>query len=99
MADLEKALPEARFEYLDAMYPDFKIDVKKEQEQLVWADVILLKFPIFWYSMPSLLARWMEQTFEHGFSHGSKGKALVGKKLLLSFTVGAPEDMCREGGF
>ena len=29
MADLEKALPEARFEYLDAMYPNFKIDVKK----------------------------------------------------------------------
>ena len=51
MADLEKALPEARFEYLDAMYPNFKIDVKKEQEQLVWADVILLKFPIFWYSL------------------------------------------------
>ena len=41
----------------------------------------------------------MEQTFEHGFSHGAKGKALVGKKLLLSFTVGAPEDMYREGGF
>ena len=99
MADLEKALPEARFEYLDAMYPNFKIDVKKEQEQLVWADVIVLQFPIFWYSMPSLLARWMEQTFEHGFSHSSKGKALVGKKLLLSFTVGAPEDMYREGGF
>jgi len=99
MADLEKALPEARFEYLDAMYPNFKIDVKKEQEQLVWADVIVLQFPVFWYSMPSLLARWMEQTFEHGFSHGAKGKALVGKKLLLSFTVGAPEDMYREGGF
>lgn len=47
MADLEKALLEARFKYLDAMYPNFKIDVKKEQEQLVWADVILLKFPIF----------------------------------------------------
>ena len=51
MADLEKALLEARFKYLDAMYPNFKIDVKKEQEQLVWADVILLKFPIFWYSL------------------------------------------------
>ena len=51
MADLEKALPEVRFEYLDAMYPNFKIDVKKEQEQLVWADVILLKFLIFWYSL------------------------------------------------
>ena len=54
MADLEKALLEARFKYLDAMYPNFKIDVKKEQEQLVWADVILLKFPIFLVQSPLL---------------------------------------------
>ena len=33
----------------------------------------------------------MEDVFVRGFSHGSQGKALVGKKLLLSFTTGAPE--------
>ena len=33
----------------------------------------------------------MEDVFVRGFSHGSTGKALAGKKLILSFTTGAPE--------
>ena len=42
--------------------------------------------------------RWMEDVFEHGFSHGSKGKALLGKNLVASFTTGAPEEMYVKNG-
>ena len=91
MEDLAKLLPDAVIDDLSALYPDYKIDVAAEQAKLVAADIIVLQFPIFWYSMPSLLAKWMEDVFVRGFSHGSQGKALVGKKLLLSFTTGAPE--------
>lgn len=97
MEDLEQLLPQASFDYLDRLYPDYKIDVAAEQKKLVAADVIVLQFPIFWYSMPSLLAKWMEDVFEHGFSHGSSGKALTGKKLLLSFTSGSPADTYAKG--
>lgn len=38
--------------------------------------------------MPGLLKLWLDKIFQHGFSHGSKGK-LGGKKLLFSFTTGA----------
>ena len=91
MEDLEKLLPEATFDCLSDLYPDYRIDVEAEQKKLVAADIIVLQFPIFWYSMPALLAKWMEDVFIHGFSHGTTGKALVHKKLLLSFTTGAPE--------
>ena len=91
MEDLENLLPEAVFDYLDDLYPDYKINVEAEQKKLVDADIIVLQFPIFWYSMPALLAKWMEDVCVHGFSHGSKGKALVGKTLVLSFSVGGPE--------
>ena len=91
MEDLEKLLPEATFDCLSGLYPDYRIDVEAEQKKLVAADIIVLQFPIFWYSMPALLAKWMEDVFVHGFSHGTTGKALVHKKLLLSFTTGAPE--------
>ena len=91
MEDLEKLLPEATFDCLSDLYPDYRIDVEAEQKKLVAADIIVLQFPIFWYSMPALLAKWMEDVFVRGFSHGSQGKALVHKKLLLSFTTGAPE--------
>lgn len=90
MQELETAMPAARTVYLDRLYPDFRIDVQAEQQNLLWADVIVLQFPVFWFSMPSLLHRWMEETFLHGFSHGSTGDKLRGKKLVISFTTGAP---------
>lgn len=89
----EKLFPEAQIVYLDKLYPDFKIDVKAEQEKLVKADIIILQYPIFWYHMPSIMERWMEETFQHGFSHGSTGDKLKGKKLIASFTTGAPEEL------
>ncbi|WP_350455530.1 NAD(P)H-dependent oxidoreductase [Slackia heliotrinireducens] len=82
---------------LDLLYPDYKIDVAAEQAKLVDADVIVLQYPVFWYGMPALLQKWMEDVFAHGFSHGSQGKALVGKKLVLSMTIGAPEEAYGEG--
>ena len=87
-----KLLPQAEIVKLDELYPDFKIDVKKEQDRLLKADIIVLQFPMFWFSAPSLLERWMEETFLHGFSHGSKGDKLKGKHLVLSFTSGAPAE-------
>lgn len=87
---LEERLPEVRVSKLDELYPDFNIDVKAEQDKLVWADVIVFQFPLFWYSAPSILHRWMEQTFVHGFSHGRTGDKLKGKQLVVSLTSGAP---------
>lgn len=90
MEELEKQLPGCRPVYLDRLYPDFCIDVQAEQENLLWADIIVLQFPVFWFSMPSLLHRWMEECFLHGFSHGSTGDKLRGKTLIVSYTTGAP---------
>lgn len=95
---LEKKLPDAEIVKLDELYPDYQIDVKAEQEKLLRADIIVLQFPVFWYSAPSILERWMEETFKHGFSHGSTGDKLKGKKLVLSFTTGAPEAMYSRNG-
>ena len=98
LEELKKELPQAEFDYLDRLYPDFQIDIPAEQEKLVKADVIVLQFPIFWYAMPSLMSRWMEQAFQHGFSHGSTGDKLKGKKLVVSFTTGAPEELYHRDG-
>lgn len=95
---LGQMLPAARFDYLDRLYPDFKIDTAAEQAKLEAADVVVLEFPVFWYSAPSILHRWMEQAFIHGWSHGSAGDKLKGKKLVVSLTTGAPEDAYRRDG-
>ena len=96
--ELQQHLPQAELVFLDKLYPHFQIDVAAEQQRLVRADVIVLQFPFFWYGIPSLMKKWMEDVFVHGFSHGSTGNKLHGKKLIVSFTSGAPEDMYRHGG-
>ena len=95
LGELKKHLPEAKFDILSELYKNYAIDVKAEQEKLVKADVIVLVYPFFWYGVPSLLQKWFEDVLVHGFSHGSKGDKLHGKKLVLSFTSGAPEELCK----
>ena len=90
--ELKRLLPEAEYDILSDLYPDYRFDVKAEQKKLVKADIIVWQFPVFWYSMPSIMHRWIELVFVHGFSHGSKGDALKGKILIPSFTFGASED-------
>ncbi len=63
---LKEELSDAEFDILSELYPNYIIDVKKEQEKLLNADIIILQYPMFWYSMPSLLERWMEEVFTHG---------------------------------
>ena len=96
--ELVMRLPEVEFALLDQLYPHFQIDVATEQQRLVKADIIVLQFPFFWYGIPALMKKWVEDVFVHGFSHGSTGNKLYGKKLIVSFTSGAPEEMYRHGG-
>lgn len=95
---LEKDLPQAEIAYLDKLYPTYQIDKYVEQQRLLKADVIVLQFPFFWYGIPSIMSKWIEEVFVHGFSHGANGDKIRGKKLLVSFTSGAAEDMYRIGG-
>lgn len=98
LGEVAKALPEAEIRFLDALYPDYQINVAQEQEALLKADVIVWQFPFSWYSVPGLMKLWIDQVFVHGFAHGSTAK-LDGKKLIISFTTGAPESLYSPEGF
>ena len=45
--------------HLYELYPDFHVDVKKEQEQLIKHDIIVFQHPFYWYSAPALLKALM----------------------------------------
>jgi len=79
-------------------YPRFEIQVEREQERLLAADVILFQFPIFWYSTPSLIKEWQDLVLEHGFAYGVGGTRLKGKRLMLAVTAAGPEEAyCPDG--
>ena len=68
-----------------------KFDIGAEQRALVQADIIIWQFPFYWYSVPAIMKKWIDDVLAHGFAYGSQGTALHGKQLLISFTTGAPE--------
>lgn len=98
LEEVARILPDVEIRCLDEHYPDNNIDVAAEQEALLKADVIVWQFPFSWYSLPGIMKLWLDKVFVHGFAHGS-GAKLGGKKLLLSFTAGAPRALYSSGGF
>jgi glutathione-regulated potassium-efflux system ancillary protein KefG len=72
-------------------YPDFMIDVRAEQKRLVGHDTVILQFPVYWYSVPSLLKEWFDLVWLHGFAYGKGGVALRGKRMVVACTTGGDE--------
>lgn len=83
---------------LCALYPRHDIDIPREQARLVAHDVVVLQFPLFWYSCPALLKDWIDLTLEYGFAYGPGGEALAGKVLQLAVTTGGTAVAYTPGG-
>ncbi len=93
-----KKLSDVTFNNLYESYPDFYIDVVKEQQMLMMHDIIVWQHPFYWYSSPALLKEWFDLVLQHGFAYGEKGRALEGKKVLsVVSTGGRSEVYTREG--
>ena len=75
--------------HLNTLYPDFKINIKAEQEALLKADCIIFQYPLFWYSTPAILKEWIDQVFHYGFAFGKDGYLLKEKKVIVSVTIGS----------
>lgn len=99
MADAIRDLPHVTFHDLYEAYPDFYIDVKREQALLSEHDVVVMQHPFYWYSCPSLLKEWMDAVLEYGWAYGTGGEALQGKELVQAISTGGPDDAYRKEGY
>jgi NAD(P)H dehydrogenase (quinone) len=45
-------------------------DIAAEQRKLLWADAVIVQFPLWWYSMPAILKGWIERIYAYGFAYG-----------------------------
>ncbi len=83
---------------LYAEYPDFYVDVEKEQNRLREHDAIVFQHPVFWYSTPSIMKEWQDLVLEYGFAYGQTGKELAGKAFGQVVSAGSTrEDYTRKG--
>jgi NAD(P)H dehydrogenase (quinone) len=77
-------------------------DIATEIEKVAWCDLMILQFPLYWFSLPAILKGWIDRVFVPGFAFGS-GKwyergGLVGKRAMLATTMSAyPEMMAPDG--
>lgn len=80
-------------------YPDFQIDVEKEQQLLVGYDRIVFQFPFYWYSTPALLKQWQDVVLTYGWAYGSTGDKLRNKELVLAISAAGPEQAYQRDGY
>jgi NAD(P)H dehydrogenase (quinone) len=85
-------------------------DVKAEIEKLLWADALILQFPLWWFAMPAILKGWVDRVFAYGFAYGVGEHSdrrwgdrygegtLAGKRAMLIVTAGGWEEHYAERG-
>jgi glutathione-regulated potassium-efflux system ancillary protein KefG len=92
-------LPGVTVNDLYARYPNFYVDVEREQKLLVAAQLVVFQHPLYWYSSPALLKEWIDVVLAYGFAYGTGGRMLRGKTWLHSVTTGMPGESYAAEGF
>jgi NAD(P)H dehydrogenase (quinone) len=72
-------------------------DISEEVAKVDWCDLLILNFPVFWFSVPAIMKGWIDRVFVSGRFYGGKRfydqGGMLGKKAMLSFTLGGRPHM------
>lgn len=98
LLDGVRDLPGVEINDLYERYPDFHIDITREQESLREIDLLVVQHPFYWYSAPALLKQWQDEVLEHGFAFGKEDSVLHGKDWLSVVTAGQSGDSYLQQG-
>ena len=77
-------------------------EVRADLEALLDADLLVLSFPLWWFSLPAILKGWIDRVFVMGAVFGGDHglfdqAALAGHKAVLLITTGGSPDSFGEG--
>lgn len=72
-------------------------DIRGEVAKLLWCDLLILNFPVFWFAPPAMLKGWIDRVLISGLTYGGtrfydRG-GLVGKRAMVSLTLGGRPHM------
>jgi len=78
-------------------------DIKREQEYVKNADILIFIYPIWWFGMPAILKGYIDRVFSYGFAYVADEKGLHGllsdKKVIIFNTTGGSEEDYEQGGY
>ncbi|PWI44976.1 NAD(P)H-dependent oxidoreductase [Streptomyces sp. ICBB 8177] len=77
--------------------------VRDHLDRLLAADLLILSFPLWWFSLPAILKGWIDRVFVMGGVFGGDhglfaDAALAGKRAMLLLTTGGASESFQSGG-
>jgi len=77
-------------------------DILGEIEKVLWCDLLILHFPLFWFSTPAILKGWIDRVLISGLTYGGKRfydrGGLAGRKAMVTVTLGGRPHMFASDG-
>lgn len=77
-------------------------DIRGELDRLLWCDLLVLTFPLFWFSTPAILKGWIDRVLVSGTTYGGRRfydrGGLAGRKAFVALTLGGQEHMFDAAG-
>mgnify|MGYP001597171341 CR=1 FL=1 len=80
-----------------AMTEQRKRVTQAEVAKLLWCDLLILNFPVFWFSVPAMLKGWIDRVLISGLTYGGlrfyDHGGLVGKRAMTTLMLGGRPHM------
>lgn len=104
--DFADPAPAERLVYATASYHGYRdgtqaADVAAEQAKLKWADMLIVQYPLWWFSTPAILKGWFDRILAAGWAYRVTDPAnpkrtlrygegnMTGKRAMQIVTTGA----------
>ena len=69
-------------------YPEFEINIRKEQQLIREHDIIVWQHPMYWYSCPAMLKQWMDMVLHFRREKDLNFDELKGKAVFQVMSIG-----------
>jgi len=69
--DITKESLEAKGYEVKTTYIESGYDVNEENDKLLWADVVYLQTPVYWFGLPSLFKSYIDKVLMVGYAQGT----------------------------
>jgi NAD(P)H dehydrogenase (quinone) len=77
-------------------------EVGAEQAKVLWCDLMIFQFPMWWFGMPAILKGWVDRVMVRGFAY-VKGRKydtgmFKGRRAMVSTTTGTAASLYEPDG-
>lgn len=94
--EAEKYPDEITVRHIDECF-EGAFDIEEEQRIVETHGPIIFQFPVYWFSIPSLGKKWMDEVIAGGWAFGG-GDAFKDRKVAVAASFGVLEENMKESG-